>query len=204
MTHGEHLCSRHIFHPDEPQSTSQAGSQVSQEHLFVIKCFHTHVPSPSGSQRCQAPSPCNNDMPSRAVHASSPCNFQESPVKPPVPSLKMLYPEEPPKLSQAVLRTDADVLLPVVHQPLVHLIADAQDVVLHTQVCDELQLPAAEHLQRAGSGAEMSLPAAMAAALPAPPPKSGQAGTGCNGLMGQSHCWYKLKTTRSMGAVCMS
>ena len=67
----------------------------------------------------------------------------------------MLYPEKTPKLSQAILRTDADVLLPIVDQPLVHFIADAQDVMLHTQVCDELQLPSAEYLQQAGSGAEM-------------------------------------------------
>lgn len=67
----------------------------------------------------------------------------------------MLYPQEKPRISPAVLHTDADVLLPVVHQPLVHFIADAKGVMLHTQVCNELQLPSAEHLQQAGSGAEM-------------------------------------------------
>jgi len=67
----------------------------------------------------------------------------------------MLYPDKTPKLSQAILRTDADVLLPIVDQPLVHFIADAQDVVLHTQICNKLQLPLAEYLQQAGRGAEL-------------------------------------------------
>jgi len=66
----------------------------------------------------------------------------------------MLYPQEKPRISHAILHTDADVLLAVVHQPLVHFIADAKGVVLHAQVCNELQLPSAEHLQQAGSGAE--------------------------------------------------
>lgn len=57
--------------------------------------------------------------------------------------------------SPSPVRTDADVLLPVVHQPLVHLVADAQHVVLHTQLCNQPQLPAAEHLQQAQRAAEM-------------------------------------------------
>lgn len=39
IIHSDLLCSQHIFHLDEPQSTSQAGSQVSQEHLLLIKHF---------------------------------------------------------------------------------------------------------------------------------------------------------------------
>lgn len=89
------------------------------------------------------------------MHVSSPYNFQGSPAKSPVPSLKMLYPEKTSKLSQVILHTDADVLLPIIDQPLIHFVADAQDVMLLTQVCNELQLPLAEYLQQAGSGAEM-------------------------------------------------
>lgn len=64
-------------------------------------------------------------------------------------------PREDARLSQAVLHTDADVLLPIIDQPLVHLITDAQDIMLHTQVCNEFQLPSAEYLQQAGNGGRM-------------------------------------------------
>lgn len=43
--------------------------------------------------------------------------------------------------------TDADVLVPVVDQPLVDLVADAQHVVLLAQAGHQLQFGLREHLQ---------------------------------------------------------
>lgn len=75
------------------------------------------------------------------ISRGRPCNAHSLPCSPAQPG-------------PALPRTDADVLLPVVDQPLVHLVADAQHVVLHTQLCNQPQLLAAEHLQQARGAAE--------------------------------------------------
>lgn len=38
------------------------------------------------------------------------------------------------------------MLVPLVYEPLVHLVAEAQSVMLDAEICDSLQLTPAEHL----------------------------------------------------------